>query len=102
LPSSLQIKPGSLALLHFGTNPPEAVLECDGKTYYHQTKDLGLACSHGTGGVKVRDQRKITVVEARDLLKNPMRLHAKQDNETKVFVSLNNAAYKFSLSVRKG
>jgi ABC-type Fe2+-enterobactin transport system substrate-binding protein len=90
-------------LLHFETNQPaEVVLECDGKTYYHQTKDLGLARSHETEAAKARDQRNITVVEVRDLLKNPMMLHAKQDNETKVLVSLNNATYKFSLSVRKG
>jgi hypothetical protein len=31
-----------------------------------------------------------------------MMLHAKQDSETKALVSLHNAAYKFSLSVRKG
>jgi hypothetical protein len=49
-------------LLHFETNlPAEAVLECDGKTYFHQTKDLGLARSHETVAVKARDQRKVTV-----------------------------------------
>jgi hypothetical protein len=81
-------------------NPPETVVECDGKTYYHQTKDLGLACSRGTEAVKARDQRKITVVEAPDLLKNPMMLHAKQDSETKVLVSLNNALQVLSINAK--
>jgi hypothetical protein len=78
-----------------------AVLEYDGKTYYHHTEDPGFAGSRKTEAAKARDQRKIAVAEARDLLKNPVKLHAKQESETKVLDSLNNAAYKLSLSVCK-
>jgi hypothetical protein len=85
-------------LLHFGTNPPVAVLEYDGKTYYHHTEEPGLAGSRKTEAAKARDQR---ITEARDLLKNHVKLHAKQESETKALDSLNNAAYKLSLSVCK-
>jgi hypothetical protein len=64
-------------LLHFRTNPPVVVLEFDGKTYYHHTEDPGLAGSRKTKAAKARDQRKIVVAEARDLKKNPVKLHAK-------------------------
>jgi hypothetical protein len=82
-------------------NPLEVVLESDGKMYCHHTEVPGLAGSRKIEAAKTWDQRKILVAEARDLIKNPMKLHAKQESEIKVLDSLNNNAYKLSLSVCK-
>jgi hypothetical protein len=88
----------SAQLLQFGTNPPIVVLEYEGKIYYHITQDLAQPDAQKDAPAKAREQR-LTINEARNLLKNPKKLCTNSPKE--VLDALHNAAYKLFLSTRK-
>jgi hypothetical protein len=89
----------SARLLQFGTNPPVAVLEFEGRTYFHITQDLAQPDAQKDAPAKARGQRHAAVNEARNLLKNPEKLCTESSKE--VLNALHNATYKLSLSMRK-
>jgi hypothetical protein len=89
----------SAQLLQFGTNPPVAVLEFEGRTYFHITQDPAQPDAQKDTPAKAREQRQVAVNEAGNLLKNPEKLCIESPKE--VLDALHNAAYKLSLSMRK-
>jgi hypothetical protein len=89
----------SAQLLQFGTNPPVAVLEFEGRTYFHITQDPAQPDAQKDAPAKAREQRHVAVNEAGNLLKNPEKLCIESPKE--VLDALHNAAYKLSLSMRK-
>jgi hypothetical protein len=89
----------SAQLLQFGTNPPVAVLEFEGRTYFHITQDPAQPDAQKDAPAKAREQRHVAINEARNLLKNPEKLCTESSKE--VLDALHNATYKLSLSMRK-
>jgi len=94
----------STQLFCFGTNPPIAVIEYDGRTYYHVTEDPAQSDAIKQDSAQpaiARDQRRVAINKARSILKNPEKLHTGQRGEAEVLDALHKASYKLSLSVRK-
>ena len=88
-------------MLRFGSNPPVAVIEYEGKTYYHITKDTTQPGASKDDSTLARKQRQVAVIEARKLLENSEKVHTECSQESEVLDALHNAAYKLTLSVRK-
>jgi hypothetical protein len=86
-------------LLQFRSNPPVAVIEYEGRTYYHVTQEPAQLDVQKNAVARAREQRRGVVNEARNLLKSPEMLHTEQPEG--VLNSLHKVAYKLSLSVRK-
>jgi hypothetical protein len=94
------IKFGSAAqLLQFGTNPLVAVLEYEGRTYFHITQDPAQPDAQKDAPAKAREQRQVAINEAHNHLKNLEKLCTEPLKE--VLDALHNVAYKLFLSIRK-
>jgi hypothetical protein len=86
-------------LLQFGSNPPVAVIEYEGRTYYHVTQEPAQLDVQKNAAARAREQRRGVINEARNLLKSPEMLPTEQPEG--VLNSLHKVAYKLTLSVRK-
>jgi hypothetical protein len=86
-------------LLQFRSNPPVAVIEYEGRTYYYVTQEPAQLDVQKNAAARAGEQRRGVVNEARNLLKSPEMLRTEQPKG--VINSLHKVAYKLSLSMRK-